>query len=192
MKTPRYICSLMASIPTLPTTLRQPSWIAHRCKGVFDISARHFLDFIYMTPSLHKNDTAELAYVTVSGSGRVCGQGSDHGFVMPVKSNFQAANSAINNKYFRVSEWGYVPTAEYKRISKAQQQAFYRLHDERGGISMPSDRAVTSKEDTNLKHHISELSKKVDYLITMEEPSGDEDGDKKKNAKFRGGGLTHP
>ena len=75
---------------------------------------------------------------------------------------------------------------EYKEISKDQQQSVYGLLDEPYGSSRPVSGAVTSKEYDNLKRQVSAFSNKVDYLLTVEDTSGDEVGDKKKEAKLGG------
>ena len=105
---------------------------------------------------------------------------------MPSNYDFQATISAIKNNYLHGSKQGYVPLAEYKNISKAQQQGVYRLRNERYGSSRPSSGTVTSKEYSNLKIQVSLLSKKVDDSLTIEEPSGDKDGDKNNKSKLVG------
>ena len=92
-------------------------------QGDSDISARHFIDFIAMTPSLQKKFTAKVSSVNRSGGGRGGGRISDHGYSMPAESDVQATMGAIKKKYFRVSEQGYVTTAEYKKIYKDQKKA---------------------------------------------------------------------
>ena len=69
---------------------------------------------------------------------------------------------------------------EYKEISKDQQQSVYGLRNERYGSSRPVSGAVTSKEYDSLNIQVSELPKKLHDLLTIEEPYGDEYGDKKK------------
>ena len=96
----------------------------------------------------------------------------------------------IKNKYFRGSERGYVPTEEYKKISKAWQQAVYRLRQEQYGSSRPASRTYIPKDYANLKRQISALSKNVDDSLTTDEPSSDEDGDKNKKVKFGGNALN--
>ena len=151
-------------------------------KGEFDITTRNFIDFISMSRSLQNNATAKVSSVTrIRGGSR-----SDRGSGMNPESDAQATMDAIKNKYFRGSEQGYVPTTNYKKMSKTQKQAVYRLREEQYGSSSPAAGAVTYKEYTNLKRQVSAFSKKVDDSLTIEEPSGNEDGDKKKKAKSRG------
>ena len=75
--------------------------------------------------------------------------------------------SSINNRYFRGSEWGYVPTADYKKISKSQQHPVYRLGGERYGTSRNDAITATSKECDNLNFQVSAFSKKVDDSLIM-------------------------
>ena len=141
-------------------------------QGVIDIAAKHFLEFIAMTPSLQNNSTAKLSSITRSGGGRWCGSRSDRGSGMPAESDVQALMSSIDNKYVRWSKREYLPTADYKNMSNSQQQAVYRLRDERYVCSRPVARDSTHKEHANLKRQVTALSKKLDELIMMEEPSG--------------------
>ena len=92
---------------------------------------------------------------------------------MPDESDVQAAMSAIKNKYFCGSVWGYVSTEEYTNMSKAHQQAVYQLCNERDGSSSPAARVGTYKEYANLKCQVSAFYKKADESFKMEEPSGD-------------------
>ena len=62
---------------------------------------------------------------------------------------------------------------EYTNMSKAHQQAVYRLCNERDGSSSPAARVGTSKEYANLKRQVSAFYKKADESFKMEEPSGD-------------------
>ena len=155
-------------------------------QGGFDIATRNFLDFIAVTPSLQNNATVKVSSVTRSGGGRIGGNGSDRGSSMPSDSDVQASMVAIKNKYFRGSERGYLTTTEYKKMSKAQQQAVCRLCPERDGSSSNDAGTGTLKDYSNPKRQVGMFSKMVDDSLTTNEPSSDEDSDKKKNVKFRG------
>ena len=71
---------------------------------------------------------------------------------------------------------------------KPHHQAVYLLHDERDGRSRPAAGAGTSKEYANLNYQVRVLSNKVENFLTIlyYEPSGNEDGYKKKKANFGG------
>ena len=115
-------------------------------QGDFDIVERHFLDFIAMNPSLQKNDTDKLSSSNRSSGGRGGGRGSDRVSSMPAESDVQVAMNAINNKYFLVSERGYIPTAKSNNVYNAEQQAVYRICEKQDSISRPDARAGNSKE----------------------------------------------
>ena len=156
----------------------------------FEISARHFLDFISMTPSLQNNSTAKVSSVIRNGGERGVRRGSDRGSVMPDKSDVQASMGAIKKKYFREYERGYVPTAKYKKMSKAQQQAVYRICQEQYGIISPAARTCTPNYYANLKCQVSAFDKNVDDFLTTYYPSSDEDSDKNQKVKFGGNKLN--
>ena len=160
--------------------------VSPEMQGCFDISVRYFLDFIIMNPFLNNNVTAKVFSVTRSGGGMGGGSRIDHGSGMPYESDGKASMGVIKNKYFRGSERGHVPTLQYNTMSKAQQQAVYCLCDKLDSIITPAAGSVTSKEYDNLKRQVSAFSNKVDYLLTVEDTSGDEVGDKKKEAKLGG------
>ena len=143
-----------------------------------------------MTKSLQKNATAKVSSVTRSGGGRGGGSVSDCENGMPTESYFQIAMGDIRKKYFRGYEQGYVSVADYKKISKYQQQAVYHLHQERDGIRRPAAGTDTPKDYANLKRHVSALFNKVDGLLTTDEPSSDEGGDKTKKVKSGGNKLN--
>ena len=92
---------------------------------------------------------------------------------MPAESDVQATRGTTKNKYFCGSVWGYVSTEEYTNMSKAHQQAVYRLCNELDGSSSPAAIVGTSKEYANLKRQVSAFYKKADESFKMEEPSGD-------------------
>ena len=77
-------------------------------------------------------------------------------------------------------------------MSKAQKQAVYRLRDKWDYSRKTSAGDGTSKEYANLKRQVSALSKKMNDFLTIEEPSGDEGGDKKKKAKLGGCNQIQP
>ena len=87
---------------------------------------------------------------------------------MPAEPDVQDSMSSTKNKYFRGPGRGYVPTEEYKRMSKDQQQAVYHLCDERDGSSRTDSGAGNSKDYDNLKRQVSALSKKLDDSLTTE------------------------
>ena len=67
-------------------------------QGGFEISSRHFIDFIAMTPFRQNNATAKVSYATRSGGERGGGRGSDRGLDMTVESDVQASMGSIKNK----------------------------------------------------------------------------------------------
>ena len=67
-------------------------------QGGFDIVASHFLDFIAMTPSIEKNTTTKVSFVTRGGGGRRCGLGNDCRSGMPSEFDVQYAMHTIKNK----------------------------------------------------------------------------------------------
>ena len=76
-------------------------------------------------------------------------------------------------------------------MSKDQQQAVYRLRQEQYGNISPSAGTGTTKDYSDLKRQVSALPKNVNDLITIDEPSSDEDVDKKKKFKC-GGNKSNP
>ena len=61
-----------------------------KMQGEFEITERHFIDFITMNPSLQKNATAKSSFMTTSEGGRGGEGGIERGSGMPSESDVQA------------------------------------------------------------------------------------------------------
>ena len=72
---------------------------------------------------------------------------------------------AIKNKKFRGSEQGYVPMAEYKKMSNSHKQDAYCLLQEQDGRIRPSAGIDTLKDYSDLKRQVSKFPKKVNESL---------------------------